>query len=142
MQGILTDENVEYDKAAVAEVIKKYLPDWRRVLNELQRYSGTGRIDSGILANLGQVLIKTLVGFLKDRNFTEMRKWAAENIDNDVNPIFRMLYDTLANHVDKASLPAIVLIIAKYQYQSSFVADQEINLAACLTEIMMEASFV
>lgn len=140
--AILEKENVDYDKAAVAEVIKKYFPDWRRVLNELQRYSISGKIDSGILANLQETSLKQLVGFMKDRNFTDLRKWAAENVDGDTQALFRALYDSASQYVDKASIPQLVLHLAKYQYQAAFVADQEVNMVACLTEIMVDCKFV
>jgi len=139
---ILGAENVEYDKAVVAEVIKKHFPDWRRVLNELQRYSATGKIDSGMLSNMTEATYKSLVGYLKERDFTNMRKWVGENIDNDTAAIIRMIYDTASVHVAKESIPQLVIILAKYQYQAAFVADQEINLVACLTEILVDCTFV
>lgn len=138
---ILETENVEYDKAVVAEVIKKHFPDWRRVINELQRYSATGKIDTGILVNVQEVSLKTLVGFLKERDFTNMRKWVAENIDNDANSIYRKLYDQASQFLEKDSVPMVILIIGKYQYQHAFCADAEINLVCCLTEVMMEANW-
>lgn len=140
--NILNIENIEFDKAVVAELLKKYFPDWRRVLNELQRYSATGKIDSGILVNLQEVSLKSLLSLLKEKNFTEVRKWVGENLDNNQNEIFRKLYDTSIDFLKKNSVPALVLIIAKYQYQAAFVADQEINLMACLTEMMIELEFV
>lgn len=138
---ILRAENIEFDKAVLAEVIKKYLPDWRRTINELQKYSASGSIDSGILANVKAVSLKNLMSFLKEKNFTETRKWVAENIDGDSNPVFRQLYDTAYEYVKKPSVPLLVLILARYQYQAAFAADAEINLTACLTEIMMECEF-
>ena len=140
--GILDKQGIEYDKAVVAEVIKKHFPDWRRVLNELQRYSATGRIDSGMLANLQEASFKSLINHLKDRDFTSMRKWVAENIDTDSVAIFRTLYDTASETMEKNSVPQLVLILAKYQYQAAFVADHEINLVSCLTEIMIECKFL
>lgn len=140
--GILDKQGIEYDKAVVAEVIKKHFPDWRRVLNELQRYSATGRIDSGMLSNLQEASFKSLIGFLKERDFTSMRKWVGENIDSDSVAIFRTLYDTASEYMDKNSVPQLVLILAKYQYQAAFVADHEINLVSCLTEIMIECKFL
>lgn len=140
--GILDKQGIEYDKAVVAEVIKKHFPDWRRVLNELQRYSATGRIDSGMLSNLPEASFKSLIGFLKERDFTSMRKWVGENIDSDSVAIFRTLYDTASEYMDKNSVPQLVLILAKYQYQAAFVADHEINLVSCLTEIMIECKFL
>ena len=140
--GILDKQGVEYDKAVVAEVIKKHFPDWRRSLNELQRYSATGRIDSGMLSSMQVATFKSLIGFLKERNFTSMRKWVGENIDSDSIAIFRTLYDTASENVEKNSVPQLVLILAKYQYQAAFVADHEINLVSCLTEIMIECKFL
>lgn len=136
--GILDKQGIEYDKAVVAEVIKKHFPDWRRMLNELQRYSATGKIDSGMLSNLQEASFKSLIGFLKERDFTSMRKWVGENNDSDSVAMFRTLYDTASEYMEKNSVPQLVLILAKYQYQSAFVADHEINLVACLTEIMIE----
>jgi DNA polymerase III delta prime subunit len=139
--NILTTEGIEFDKAVVAEVLKKHFPDWRRVLNELQRYSATGKIDSGILVNLQEVTLKTLMTFLKERDYTNMRKWVAENIDNDANAMYRMIFDQANQYITKDTIPAVVLIVGKYQYQHAFAADQEINLVCCLTEIMMEADW-
>jgi len=139
--NILNSENIEFDKAVVAEVIQKHFPDWRRVLNELQRYSATGKIDSGILANLQQVSIKELVSMLKEKNFSGLRKWVGENLDNDQNSIFRQLYDTASEFLPPTDVAQLVLILGKYQYQAAFVADQEINLMACLTEIMINLEF-
>ena len=139
---ILDGENIEYDKAVLAELIKKHYPDWRRVINELQRYSATGRIDSGLLANITESSYKDLVRFLKEKDFTNTRKWVAENIDTDATAIFRTLYDTASQYVAKNSIPTLVLILAKYQYQAAFVADHEINLTACLTEMMIELEYL
>ena len=141
VSNILNSENIEFDKAVVAEVIQKHFPDWRRVLNELQRYSATGKIDSGILANLQQVSIKELVSMLKEKNFSGLRKWVGENLDNDQNSIFRQLYDTASEFLPPTDVAQLVLILGKYQYQAAFVADQEINLMACLTEIMINLEF-
>jgi DNA polymerase III delta prime subunit len=139
---ILETENVSYEKPVIAEFINKHFPDWRRVLNELQRYSATGSIDVGILSNFQEVGFKELVEYLKTKNFTEVRRWVGENIDNDVNQLFRKFYDNSANCMVKSSIPQLVLILAKYQYQSAFAADQEINMVACMTEIMVECEFV
>ena len=139
--NILAAENIEYDKAVVAEVLKKHFPDWRRVINELQRYSATGKIDSGILVNLQEVSLKELMSLLKNRDFTNMRKWVGENTDNDADVIYRKIYDQVANYVTKETVPLVVLLIGKYQYQHAFAADGEINLVCCLTEIMMEAEW-
>lgn len=138
---ILTKENVKHDKAAVAEVVKKFFPDWRRVLNELQRYSATGAIDSGILSNQAETTIKELVGFMREKNFTNVRKWVAEHSDVDSAVLFRQFYDNAGTCFQPGSIPQLVLILANYQYKAAFVADPEINLAACMTEIMVECQF-
>ena len=140
--NILTTENIEFDKASVAEVLKKHFPDWRRVLNELQRYSATGKIDSGILVNMQEISLKSLMDFLKAKDFTNMRKWVGENIDNDADVIYRKIFDQTNQYIAKSSVPLIVLLIGKYQYQHAFAADSEINLVCCLTEIMMEAEWL
>lgn len=137
---ILNTENVPYEKAVVAEVIKKHFPDWRRVLNELQRYSATGKIDTGILSNMRDVNLTKLVGYLKEKDYTNLRKWIGE-VDFEPNEFFRNLFDKCEEYVDKKSIPQLVLIIARYQYQNSFVANPDINLMACLTEIMVECEF-
>jgi DNA polymerase III delta prime subunit len=139
---ILDTESVEYDKAVLVELIKKHYPDWRRVINELQRYSATGKIDSGLLANITETSLKSLIGNLKDKDFTNMRKWVAENIDSDATAIFRSLYDSANQFIAKNSIPNLVMIISKYQYQAAFVADHEINLTACLTEMMIDLEYV
>jgi DNA polymerase III delta prime subunit len=139
---ILDTESVVYDKAVLVELIKKHYPDWRRVINELQRYSVTGKIDSGLLANITESSYKDLVRFLKEKDFTNTRKWVAENIDTDATAIFRTLYDTASQYVSKNSVPNLVLILAKYQYQAAFVSDHEINLTACLTEMMIDLEYL
>ena len=139
---ILDTESVVYDKAVLVELIKKHYPDWRRVINELQRYSVTGKIDSGLLANITESSYKDLVRFLKQKDFTNTRKWVAENIDTDATAIFRTLYDTASQYVSKNSVPNLVLILAKYQYQAAFVSDHEINLTACLTEMMIDLEYL
>jgi len=139
---ILDTESVVYDKAVLVELIKKHYPDWRRVINELQRYSATGKIDSGLLANITESSYKDLVRFLKEKDFTNTRKWVAENIDTDATAIFRTLYDTASQYVSKNSVPNLVLILAKYQYQAAFVSDHEINLTACLTEMMIDLEYL
>ena len=138
---ILENENVESDKRVVAELINKYFPDWRRVLNECQRYSAGGKIDTGILAVLTDSNVKELVDFLKKKEFPNVRKWIVQNLDNDTNAILRSVYDSIYESMKPKSIPEAVLIIAKYQYQSAFVADQEINLLAALTEIMCNCEF-
>ena len=139
--GILAKEGVEYDKAVVADLINRHVPDWRRVLNELQRYSVNGKIDSGIFVNLSDDSFKSLVGYVKAKNFTEMRKWVGENSDTDTTGLFRKFYDLAYQYIKPTSIPELVLIIAKYQYQDAFVVDHEINLAAFLTECMINIEF-
>ena len=139
--GILTAENIEFSKDVVAQVVNQFFPDFRRTLNELQRYSASGVIDTGILAQISQVRLGKLVGALKEKDFGATRKWIVANLDNDPNAILRTVYDSLYGALAPASIPQAVLIIAKYQYQSAFVADQEINLLAALTEIMVECQF-
>ena len=139
--GILDGNGVKYDKAVVAELIQRHLPDWRRVLNELQRYSVNGTIDTGIFVNHGASAFTDLVDILKQKKFGEMRKWVGENSDMDSTTLFRKFYDTAYEKVNPKSIPELVLIIAKYQYQAAFVADHEINTAAFLTEVMMATEF-
>jgi len=141
INDILEKENVEGDKKVIAELINKYFPDWRRVLNECQRYSVGGKIDVGILANLDNVNVKELVGYLKAKEFPNVRKWIVQNLDNDPSVILRKVYDSVYEYMKPKSIPEAVLIIAKYQYQSAFAADQEINLLAALTEIMCSCEF-
>jgi DNA polymerase III delta prime subunit len=141
LQNILDAEGVRYDQKVIAELINKHFPDWRRVLNECQRYSVGGEIDSGILASFADISVNELVKSLKDKNFTEVRKWVVGNLDNDASSLLRRIYDTAYDCLSPATIPAAVLIIAKYQYQCAFVADQEINLLAALTEIMCECEF-
>lgn len=140
--GILDGEGVTYDKAAVANVITTYFPDWRRVLNELQRYSVSGKIDSGILAGLGNESFKELLTAVKDKKWQSMRKWVGENLDSDPTSVMRKFYDTAHDHVKPSDIPSLVILIAEYQYKSGFVADQEINLVAFLTQVMAEVEFV
>ena len=141
LQEILQKENVEYDQKVLVELLKNYFPDWRRVLNECQRYSVGGIIDTGILSVIGDAQVNDLVKNLKDKNFTEVRKWIVSNLDNDPNQLLRKIYDNLQSSLVPSTIPAAVLIVAKYQYQSAFVADQEINLLAAMTEIMVECQF-
>jgi len=138
---ILETERVEYDKKVIVQLINKHFPDWRRVLNECQRYSVSGKIDSGILAAFSDVAVDDLIKNLKDKNFPEVRKWCVHNLDNDPTVLFRRIYDSLYESLVPTTIPAAVLVIAKYQYQMAFVADQEINLLAALTEIMVECEF-
>ena len=138
---ILDDEKVEYDPKVIAEVITKYFPDWRRVLNELQRYSATGKIDTGILTNLQDISIKELVQYMKNKNFTNVRKWVAENSTVDQTSIFRNFYDSASEMFVPGSIPDLVVTLGRYQYQAAFVADHEINLSACMAEIMRDCEF-
>jgi DNA polymerase III delta prime subunit len=141
IQNILDAEGVQYDPKVLAELINKHFPDWRRVLNECQRYSAGGKIDSAILAEFSDVNINELIKNLKTKNFTEVRKWVVANLDNDASSLLRRVYDSLYDCLSPVSIPAAVLIIAKYQYQCAFVADQEVNILAALTEIMVECEF-
>ena len=138
---ILDTENIQYDPKPIVELVTKHLPDWRRVINELQRYSVTGKIDTGILLNLTEESFKQLVKNLKDKNFTEVRKWVAKNGDSDSINIFRQLYDTASTHLEAGSIPQLVLILSDYQYKAAFVADHELNMMAALTEIMAQCKF-
>ena len=138
---ILETENVEFDKAVIAEVIQKHFPDWRRVLNELQRYSATGKIDTGILANLDEASFKQLIEYLKTRNFTSTRKWVGENLDGDQTELFRKLYDNASELLTLEGEAQLILLLGRYQYQAAFVADPEINTMALLTEIMSDVEF-
>ena len=138
---ILEQERIETDKKVLVELINKHFPDWRRILNECQRYSVSGKIDSGILAAFSDVAVDDLIKNLKEKNFPEVRKWVNNNMDNDTSVLFRRIYDSLYKSLVANTIPAAVLVIAKYQYQMAFVADQEINMLACLTEIMVECEF-
>ena len=139
--SILEEERIDADKKVLAELINKHFPDWRRVLNECQRYSVGGEIDSGILASFSDVSINDLTKNLKEKNFSEVRKWVNTNMDNDTTLLFRRIYDSLYETLVVSSIPAAVLVLAKYQFQVAFVADQEINMLACLTELMVECEF-
>ena len=139
--SILEQERVEADKKVLAELINKHFPDWRRVLNECQRYSVGGKIDTGILAHFSDVKVNDLIKNLKEKDFAEVRKWCVNNLDNDPAVLLRRIYDNLYTALVPSTIPAAVLILAKYQYQIAFVADQEINMLACLTEIMVECNF-
>ena len=140
-EEILGKEGIEFERKVLIQLIMKHFPDFRRVLNELQRYSSSGRIDTGILTSLEEVNVGELVSSLKGKKFSEVRKWTNSNMDTDTARIFRKLYDSLSSHLKPQSVPQAVLIIADYQYKSAFVVDQEINLVACLTEIMVECEF-
>ena len=141
VMNVLVVEDVKFEPKAVAEVINKFFPDWRRVLNELQRYSVSGRIDAGILIDISEVNIKELMQSMKQKEFTNVRKWIVNNIDNDPTRLFRRLYDNLYDYMDGSSIPHVVVILGEYQYKAAFVADQEINMLACLTEIMARGKF-
>ena len=139
---ILKTENISFDEKVIQEVLAKHFPDNRRILNELQRYSATGHIDSGILANLSETSIKELMQLLKDKEFTSVRKWVGKNIDGDVAPMFRKIYDTVTQYVKPTSIPQVVVTLADYQYKSAFVADQEVNFMAFLTELMVDTEWL
>ncbi len=137
---ILDSENIKYDNQCIIHLIMKHFPDFRRIINELQRYSSTGVIDAGILST-NSIPVTDLVTFLKKKEFTNVRKWVVENLDNESDAIYRTLYDSLYDHMEGASIPQAVVIIADYQYKSAFVADPEINILAALTEIMINCNF-
>lgn len=141
VQSILQSEKIEYDDKVIVELIKKHFPDNRRILNELQRYSQFGKIDTGVLAQIGNVQISEITKHIKDKDFTAIRKWVASS-DLDTNTMFRQLYDSLYDVMKPQSIPQAVVIIADYQYKNAFVADTEINLVACLTELMVECEFL
>jgi DNA polymerase III delta prime subunit len=139
--AILKQEGIEFDPKVVAELVTKHFPDYRRILNELQRYSVSGKIDSGILVNMSQESFKGLVKLLKEKDFTEVRKWVAKNSDADTTALFRELYDTATTNMDVNSIPQMIIILADYQYKAAFVADHELNIMAALTEIMAQCKF-
>ena len=141
VEYILKEEGVDYDKRVIAEVIQKHFPDWRRTLNELQRYSATGNIDSGILKNWKDENLTSLMKMLKSKDFDSMRKWVFDNSDTDPSVIFRDIFDKCSEYVKPNSIPGVVVAIGEYQYKNAFVADPEINMTACLTEIMLQAEF-
>ena len=141
LQFILDSEHIIYDNAVIAELIMKYIPDWRRVINECQRYGMSGHIDTGILVTLSETSIKGLMDDLKSKNFKKMRKWVTDNIDVESAKLFRMIYDNMTSYVEPQSIPQLVLILADYSYKDSFVADHELNVVACMTEIMSGIKF-
>jgi DNA polymerase III delta prime subunit len=141
LMDLLKEEGISADKKVVAELIQRHYPDFRRTINELQRYSVRGKIDSGILVSISEINNKELVRLLKEKRFSDMRKWVIQNLDKDPSSLFSNIYDVLYKHLDSKSIPQAVLVIADYQYKSAFVADQEINLVACLTEIMAQCKF-
>jgi DNA polymerase III delta prime subunit len=138
---ILQSEGIEFDPKVVAELITKHFPDWRRVLNELQRYSVSGKIDSGILVNMSEESYKDLITMMKAKNFSEVRKWVGKNSDADTVVLFRQLWESSSENMEPSSIPQLVLILADYQYKAAFVADQELNIMAALTEIMAQCKF-
>jgi len=141
LQHILGTENVQYENEVLAELIMKYFPDFRRTINELQRYGTSGQIDSGILVNVNDISVNNLMNHLKTKDFRKMRQWVADNIDIEPTAMFRKIYDSMNEYVEPQSIPQVVLILADYQYKDSFVADHELNMVACLTEIMAGVSF-
>jgi DNA polymerase III delta prime subunit len=141
MVNILDNENVEYDKKVLVEVIQRHFPDWRRILNELQRYSVSGKIDAGILVDMAEINIKEVMKFMKEKEFTNVRRWVVNNLDMDSVRLFRSIYDNLYTFLDHSSIPHVVCILAEYQHKAAFAADHEINLLACLTEIMARGKF-
>ena len=141
VREILAEESVEYDAKVVAELIQRHFPDWRRVLNQLQKYGNTGSINTGILTEISDINMKELIDSLKNKEFNTVRKWVVANLDNDFNMVIHRIYEAMYDALVPNTIPAAVLVIAKYQYQAAFAADQEINLLACLTEIMMECEF-
>lgn len=138
VREILTLEKIDADSQVVAELIARFFPDYRRILNELQRYSVSGKIDTGILANVSDESIKTLLSYLKDKDFGKMRKWVAENLDNDPTVIFRRIFDGCVDFFTPQSIPQLIVLLGEYQYKSAFVADQEINFVSFLTEVMAD----
>ena len=141
LKFILDEESIEYEEEVLAKLILRYFPDFRRVINEIQRYSVSGTIDVGILSDYDKIRIQDLVDAMKEKNFTDARKWVVSNLDNSPPEMFRKIYDSLSDCLEKTSVPEAILIIAEYQYKSAFVADQEINFVACIVELMMRCSF-
>ena len=139
--SILKENEIKYNEKVVAELINTHFPDWRRILNELQRYSVSGEIDAGILVNLSEKNIKDLMGMMKKKEFTNVRKWVVDNIDNDPVTMFRAVYDNMYDYLEPSTIPHVVIILGEYQYKNAFVADPEINMVACLTEIMARGKF-
>ena len=141
LKQIFKDNDVECDDKIIVKLIQRYYPDWRRLINECQRHAATGTIDSSILIDIADISVSDLIRSMKNKEFTTVRKWVVDNIDNDPSIVIRKIYDSLYENLKGASIPEAVLILAKYQYQIAFVADQEINLLACLTEVMMSCEF-
>ena len=141
LKTILDEQGITYDERVLAEVINKHFPDWRRILNELQRYSVSGTIDAGILVDISEINIKELIHSMKNKEFTNVRKWVINNLDNDPVCLFRNVYDNMYDYIDGNSIPLLVILLGEYQYKSAFVADQEINTLAFLTEVMAKVKF-
>lgn len=141
LKDILTKENISFEESVLAELIMKHAPDWRRVLNEGQRYSISGSIDAGILVTLNDKSIKDLMSSLKAKNFKGMREWVVNNIDTEPHAIFRKIYDNLNEYLQPQSIPQVILILADYQYKNAFVADHELNVVACMTEVMANSEW-
>ena len=138
---ILDSEGISYEEPVLAELIMKHMPDWRRVLNELQRYGTSGNIDTGILVQISDISLSDLMEHLKSKNFRLMRQWVTDNMDSEPAAIFRKIYDSMGEYVEPSSIPQVVLILADYQYKNAFAADHELNLVACLTELMTQVKF-
>lgn len=141
LKGILDASGVTYEDKVVVKLIQRYYPDWRRLLNEAQRHCAGGSLDAAVLCDIADVNIEELIRAMKNKEFTTVRKWVVNNMDSDPNIIMRKVYDNLVNYIEGSTIPPAVLVLAKYQYQVAFVADQEINLLACLTELMVECKF-
>lgn len=141
IQSILKEEGVSYDDKVLIALIERYFPDFRKILNEIQRYSGSGSIDTGILSDLSDVDVQSLMKFLKEKNFNSMRKWVVDNLDTEPTVVFRKVYDSMYEYLVPGSIPEVVLLLAEYQYKNAFVADRELNTVACFTEIMVSAEF-
>ena len=141
VNDILKQEGITFEKPVIAELVQRYFPDFRRIINECQRYSVSGTIDAGILVNLSDQNIDNLIGYLKGKDFKSMRKWVVDNIDTEPQAIFRKIYDNMSDNLQPQSIPQVVLILADYQYKNAFVADHEINVVACLTEVMAQAQW-
>ncbi len=141
LSKILDENGVEFDQRVIVKLVQRHAPDWRRILNEVQRYSASGCIDTGILSDIGDVRVQTLMDILKNKEFTKLRRWVLENGDNDETEVYRKIYEGLGDYLKPQSVPAVILILANYQYKAAFAADSEINMMACLTEMMMEAEF-
>tara|TARA_B100001094_G_scaffold333124_1_gene408810 strand:- start:38426 stop:39394 length:969 start_codon:yes stop_codon:yes gene_type:complete len=141
VESILSSESVPFEKEVIAKLIMRHAPDFRRVINELQRYSIAGTIDVGILAEVANIKVKDLMTHMKGKDFQNVRKWVVDNLDNDQTQIFRKIYDSMSDHIEPQNVPSAILIIAEYQYKSAFCSDQEINMTACLVELMMECEF-